>query len=447
MDSNEFDNLKKNWGFSQLQRPAHKKATPKHNFNLLTALHIENKKIYENAHTRVLKALLEYNTNEFLSSFLDRCGVTIVIPADKKRPINVVSECQYEKSNGKWSKKKKTDADENKDLCRPDCLVWMKNSFAVIIENKINNAPETERQIDNYLEAVRMDPTIFDDTCKNKNTWVIYLGGESGSVDLPSPYSLNINDANYLIEGKKKGRRNGHKLCLASYEDSILPWLEEDVLPRCPYGLPGLTGGVMVYIDYLKALYKKDDRIIDDAVVKVLRDKIKAPFYPKYREVMDYINSDRVSIGDQDKVFFKALKYYYLNKYFSFKTDDLNNTWVIRNTNNEVHVWKRSWERFQPKQRPSCDLCFVLWPYQIDDYMEKGKVDRNFTCQLRYKGKDIKISNSIKELTGYIFRANSQNKLSIPDGANFFDSFVDDPIIKKLCIKIDCLLNQTITNP
>ncbi len=323
----------------------------------------------------------------------------------------------------------------------------MQDSFAVIIENKINGAPETKGQIDNYLAAIKTDPEIFKKRQK-PNVWVLYLGADSDSIDVPSAYSLSPGTTDYVLEKKSGDRRCGPKLCLASYDEFVIPWLEEDVLPRCPFGMPGLTGGVMAYIDYLKTQYHNDREAPDDAILKDFRNTIKAPFFLKYREAMDFISSDLVKLKAEDKEFYNALKYYYLNEYFHFENNELNNTWVIRTINSEVHLWKRSWERFQAKQHRSCDLCFVLWPYQIEDYMINGKVDRNFTCQLRYKGKDAVLTKGlIQWTTGYVFQAGSQNKLQIKQGSNLFDSFVNDRTILGLCSQIDLFLNTTKQNP
>ena len=474
MDQSTLETLKTKWGYKAfLQRKPRKKASAKNgndsslSFNLISELHIEKKSLYENAHTRILKSLLEYNQGEFLRSFLERCGVRISIPGGNNRKLEFSVERQYVKESGKgWEIDEQTNDGEeqidgqinNKSHCRPDCLIWMQDSFAVIIENKINGAPETERQLDNYLEAVRKDKKIFKNS-KRKNIWIVYLGKDSNSIDVPSSYSLKDAGTAYILEGKKKGRRNGYKLCLATYEEAILPWLEEDVLPQCPLGKPGLTGGVMVYVDYLKKQYLEDKERLDNGTVELFRKYIKAPFFLEYREVMDFINSDQSKIGEEEKEFFLALKNYYLNEYFKFGDNRLNNTWSIRYTNSEIHIWKQAWERYQAKQHPSCDLCFVLWPYQVDDYMSSNEVDRNFTCMLRYKGNDKMLSDSINKKTNYlddskspldyqgkwtkyIFKARSNVKLEIVAGSNFFDSFVDNCTIQKICKDIDNTLNK-----
>ena len=265
--SNKISGLRQKWANKVTKYNKLKKDYDKTNketigsapFNLIEELHIDSynkqKRMFENAHTRVLGALLGYNNNCFLWSFLERCDISINKNRAKTKGINVDIERQYQKENGTWTKKQLNDQQEKTDsLCRPDCLIWKNGTFAIIIENKINGARETPKQVNNYIEAVSSDHEIWGTNIPEnvlKNIWVIYLGGDS--EDMPSENSLSLNNPLFL----KKNKEAGKHLSLISYKHYILPWLEEDVLPNCPFGMTGMTGGLLVYIDYLKNLKGK----------------------------------------------------------------------------------------------------------------------------------------------------------------------------------------------
>ena len=437
-----------------------------HQFNLIQELHIDNKSMYENAHTRVLGAILKYNNMQFLHSFLERCCGNIYV---QKTKVEVAVERQYEKGvNGVWQQKKPSGQPEGLNRCRPDCLVWKKDHFAVIIENKINGAGETPHQVDNYIEAIFGDKEIFPTQCEeNKNKiWVIYLGGDT--AEMPSDNSLSTTDKLFLHNDSQGNRGPGKHLSLVSYKDVIIPWLEEDVLPECPFGMTGLTGGVMVYIDYLKNRFEdnlsEEEKIYNSPkVVELFQSKIEGklkPFYyERYNAISDYLaeNYEDQEKNDKSFGFFKALRHYYLNHYFRFSNPRNNVRWVIRTTGAFVHVWEKTWERIQDKPHPTCDLYFELYPYQIDNYISNPEdfiaKKRAVTCCLIYKGKDNQFkekmnqhlkSKGFPEIGEFVFNKNAQKKgttLILENGV-FFDSFVKDETIRNICGIIECVLKK-----
>lgn len=430
-------------------------------FNLIQELHLDNKNMYENAHTRLLGAILKYDM-QFLHSFLERCCGKIYV---QKTKVKIEVERQYVKENGAWKNIKNNRLREGSYCCRPDCLVWKKDRIAVIIENKINRACETTRQVENYIEAIYGDPNIFSSQSDEnyKKIWVIYLGGDT--AEMPSDKSLNNANKLFLIKGDNRGP--GKHLCLVSYKDVIIPWLEEDVLPKCPFGITGLTGGLMVYIDYLKHRFEdnssEEERFYNSSPVIQLFEKVDkkiSPFYyEKYIAVSNYLagESDREDEKeDKDHSFYKALRFYYLNHHFCFKDPQLNEKWMIRTTGAFVHVWKKVWEHIQDKPHPTCDLYFELYPYQIDTYMHNPEdfinSKRAVTCRLNYKGKDNKFKTQlnqklkgIEEIGEFIFNKDSQKsgkQLTLKSDGAFFDSFVDDNTITQMCTIIDTFLKN-----
>lgn len=421
-------------------------------FNLINELHLDNKNMYENAHTRVLAAVLRYD-QRFLDSFLARCGVQHShIRINGKIEVDV--ERQYTKEGNDWVVGKKRVEQQNSNNCRPDCLVWKRGQFAVIIENKINGAPETDKQIDHYIEAISGEKDIK--LRNNDYIWVIYLGGDS--EDMPSQKSLSLKNTLY-VKGSGDNRRAGKHLRLVSYKNTIIPWLEEDVLPICPFGLSSLTGGLLVYIDYLKKRFTNSSsdeiRFFDSKkVVDFFRDverESKDPFYKLYKDAKDYI--DIANEDDENYIFFKALKHFYLNHHFRFHDQKHNKNWTISASGSLVYVWKNNWNTNLTKSHSIADLYFKLYPYQIDTFMlDPAKFKLSVHCSLEfkeYKGKDEKLIKYLKD-NGinigdgeHMFDKAKQikgHKLILDQDGKFFDSFVKDDAIKNLCSRIDELL-------
>ncbi len=258
-------------------------------------------------------------------------------------------------------------------------------------------------------------------------------------------------------------------MCLLSYRDTIIPWLEEDVLPKCPYGMTGLTGGLMVYIDYLKKRFidnlSEEEKFYESTeVVKFFRDNIESKmglFYDKkYTATSTHINRVENRLEkDKNIEFYKALRNYYLNHHFCFSgpnAANLNETWAIRTNGAFVHLWKKEWESIQDRRHLTCDLYFEFFPYQVDGYTYQYDefIKKAITCCLRFKGKDgnlLKLLNSELNSNGfvpigeYVFNKQSQmvgNTLNISKGEPFFDSFVRDPIITQMCDVINRVLQK-----
>lgn len=435
----------------------------KASFNLIQELHIENKDVYENAHTRILAGILKYDAS-FLETFLQRCGSYKRYVATKQKRICIEAERQYtwSEAENKWKPPQKRNdtlesgynfkpTQKKERICRPDCLIWNKNQFAIVVENKINGASETEHQLDNYLKAVSNDTEIFTQPAKKNNIWIVYLGGDG--VEMPSRRSLR-DDAGrlYVVKDKEDSsirRTEGKQLSLATYKNEIIPWLEEDVLPRCPYGAPGITGGLLVYIDYLKRLFSDNHSFYDSKeVVKLFQDSSSlAPFCESFSEA-NRILGKKTMDERYNPSFLQALKHYYLNYFFRFKDPNLYDKWTIRTNGHTVQVWKKCWEKANKRQLSICNLFFEMYPYQVERFIMGNIRNQTFTCRLIYKGSDEdfrkKIDQSLQrkkcKITGeYIYNKRGlKDKAFEPDLVKgFFDSFILDHTIESMCQAIE----------
>ena len=229
----------------------------------------------------------------------------------------------------------------------------------------------------------------------------------------------------------------------------------------------------MVYIDYLKYLYADnqpetemvyDDKKVVDFIRNNFEKEILPFFYEKYMAVGNKItellnkSSEGSLVSEEEKEelnLLQAIKHFFLKYHFQFKNLSLNDTWTIRTTGAFVHVWKKSWECIQIKNRLSCELRFELFPYQIDKYLQKPQ-DANtqtFTCCLRYTGKDEVFKGHLNkelekqgcvEIDEYIFNKEKHQSrtLYLCSDGDFFESFVADEIILKMCDIIDKVIGE-----
>ena len=179
---------------------------------------IDELRANENAHSRIFTKILEYkdeNRFPFLYSFMKRLGINEDI---------VSPQFSVEKN-------------------RIDSLIQDKN-YAIIIENKINNAVDQENQIKRYVDVVKQNYNI-------DKIYVLYLTrfGEKKVTESSLPKSLR----NEL----------GDRYYECSFRYNILPWLEEDTLPFCKYKESILISAIQQYIDHLKGQFLMRENLSD----------------------------------------------------------------------------------------------------------------------------------------------------------------------------------------
>lgn len=184
----------------------------------------------ENAHTRILAAILGYKrdgTMPFVPSFVSR----FVHCVDGTEAIQVKSPSIATQ------------------LDYIDALIWEQSKYAIVIENKINRANDTNKQLEAYIEKTKskcgIDPS--------SQCYVIYLT-EDGRKKV-SDISLTDKAKKHL--GYEKDGSPGRYIEL-NYREDLLPWLKEDVLATCRYIEQTLTSMLQQYIDYLEHRFALD---------------------------------------------------------------------------------------------------------------------------------------------------------------------------------------------
>ncbi|MBR1593841.1 MAG: PD-(D/E)XK nuclease family protein [Alloprevotella sp.] len=187
-------------------------------------------KMNENDNTKLLLSLLRYNDAQgftVLSSFLRRFARGRDKMVHYKHPSEV--DIRFSPRYG---------AEKHSFI---DGLVMMtagKKRFALIIENKIYDAPDQSDQIRRYITHMTNDEGIG-----RENVWVFYLTGD-GSKEVDKKSSYNPDEE---TETTNIGRR----FVPLTYSEDILTWLKEDILNVRTYP-ETLTSVVRTYVDYLE---------------------------------------------------------------------------------------------------------------------------------------------------------------------------------------------------
>lgn len=225
--------------------------------NVIDELHAN-----ENAHSRILTKLLKYKTDGnhvILSSFLS------LLPNFNESIDDINSSFVY----------------FNQDNI--DCLVKCPGKFAVIVENKIHNAADQDKQIERYVKT-----EIFRGIPNNK-IWAIYL----------------TNDGRKKVEERSLTKEVqsilSDRFITMDYRNHILPWLKDSVLPNCKLREDWLIAALKQYVDHLEGIFgirssqselrkKMEKKIIDILGIKNMSISNK---YSQLREFTDKVESLR----------------------------------------------------------------------------------------------------------------------------------------------------------
>ena len=233
--------------------------------NVLEELHAN-----ENAHSRILRMLLQYSGGQnwpvyksFLNLIKKRCPSASILQCYS--PI----------------------FDNEKE--RIDLLI--RDSFsdkrtAIIIENKVRGAVDQEQQIERYIKSVE------DKGISTSAIYAVYLtaNGEKkvsgGSLTKTAKEKLDYSE-------KDKGR-----FVELNYRYDILPWIEEDVLPNIALKEDLLASSLKLYVDYLKGMFdlRNDEQIIHQKIQHYMTDKLEIESLQKAFQVMDEINTLQIEV-------------------------------------------------------------------------------------------------------------------------------------------------------
>lgn len=229
------------------------KAELPYHINLIDELHAN-----ENAHTRILLKLLQFNylgNYPILRSFFD-------LMEQKMERKFKVGEIKHPKIRFNQ---------ENIDGLIEE------SEYVVIIENKIHWAIDQEKQIDRYVEIARKH------CLKEDKIFVIYLTANGAKEVLERSFDKAKALLGYT------DRQNTGRFVPMSYRMDILPWLEQVVLPGCMLKDEYLISALQQYIDHLKGLFdlRNEERIMTDKILdEVLA--LQGNLVDKMKQLRDY---------------------------------------------------------------------------------------------------------------------------------------------------------------
>lgn len=389
----------------------------------------------ENANTKVLKSLLQYNKCLFLNSFLKRIG----LPSRNSQ----ASITNQQKAIG------------NKDTGFIDLYINYNDDIHVIIENKIYGAGDTEKQLARYIATVNgVEKDKFNEWCKdpkeNKNIHVVYLtadGTKEPTVDsLPSKIKDIIN------------------YCAVNYRDDILPWLEEDVLPNIPYGSDGMMiAGVRQYIAFLKQLLADESSKVVDKFFGGLKNENDKNKYNKLLEATP--KEDK----DVPENILKSLRKQLEARAEAIFSGDVEGEWELHFTPTFIILYKKSWAALDTRKYSIPSL--YIYAGSTKHFLDKGKLKElklavdHLTPSKADKDdywKKFKFSNHNKNI-GFELKTNYKDQCDVnnPESRkdyyrNIIDSIEDvvkkvDELIAKLpknktSITPDLILDRVVKN-
>lgn len=202
-----------------------------YHINVIDELHAN-----ENAHSRILNKLLSYPKGSeypILLSFIKKM---------KNWDENIVIECP------KFSNEQE----------RIDCLIQEEKKYAIIIENKIHDAVDQEKQLEKYINIVKNHVPY-------EHIWVVYLTRDGRKE--PETYSLT----------EKAKRMVGNRFTPLNYRFDILPWLREEVLPSCMIKEEWLISAIKQYIDHLEGMFqeRKDDEKYNNTMKEIINKQFE----------------------------------------------------------------------------------------------------------------------------------------------------------------------------
>ena len=341
----------------------------------------------ENLHTNVLSAVLNFKRYMFLESFLER-----VVPIGVSGGVKAISVKTQKKALGLKGNK-------------PgfiDLYIECKNSrtgamHKIVIENKINGAGDTEKQMIRYIASIKERPIPINDIsaftdweaeiksedpkalnalmgdCRNCHFVYLSLDGTDPGED-SLPHCLYEN--NPII--------NYYKI---NYQDDILPWLKEDVLEECPYSDNGIMiAGLQQYIASLERLVQSNVQV--SSVVQKYVDDIKGVDSKKYNRILKEMKSLRETETQEDNMsLWRELKQAAENIYSEGAVDS---PWTLHFTPSILLLYKQEWmtigkgsysipfvnlcasNKISPEKDPSLPIT-IPWEIHIEHYSLTGE--------------------------------------------------------------------------
>jgi hypothetical protein len=326
---------------------AAKKKNLPYNINVIDELHAN-----ENAHSRILRKLLQYNDSFYRYRILESL-------------LHYISLLEGKEEFAKIEIQKPTITQE---IERIDLWIRDKESgYAIILENKIKGAVDQDAQLARYIQSTRQSG--FNE----ENIYVIYLPSDEHE---PADYSWQYNNVDYKESFKDR-------YVNLSFKSHILPWLKEEILPNCIIKEELLISAIKQYIDHLEGLFwmrpSQKKLIMDKELLKRIGLNTDLSFAEQYHDfdkkltelnaAKEMLNSYRQNEVDN------------LMKNFTQKTKKiLGDDWEINDQISTGSTWYQIYNKHWEKSRASIHLEWLNVPIR-SLYM-----DSKYTLVLHLEG-------------------------------------------------------------
>ncbi len=266
---------------NQFLREKKKHKMPFH-LNVIDELHAN-----ENAHSRILVKLLQYQSEDkdhpFLLSFM----------------FMLSSHCPQFSHQHQISKPHISSQEDH-----IDALIEEKGKYAIIIENKIHWAPDQKQQLDRYIDSIKKHG--FKKT--DKNVYVVYLTKDGNKIVDENSFSK----AKAFLEYKNE--KDPGRYITLNYKFDILPWLKKEVIPSINEDNSILVSALEQYIDHLDGMFnlREEEQKMNNSIIDSLLGERK--------DDIDYVDN---CINDLDD-----LRSLLQNRFDELKTKNITEEYI-----------------------------------------------------------------------------------------------------------------------
>lgn len=150
--------------------------------------------------------------------------------------------------------------------CRTDILIYERNKYAIVLENKIWDAVDQPHQLANYIDAMLSSRYGFS----KEQVYVAYLPKTDDHEPSQNSWKSQKGGSSYKDEFQDRYR-------LLGFADKVLPWLESSKAVQGISDNPHFEYSRFLFIDFLKR--KLDLDSIDKMEQKELEKKLKEHLY------------------------------------------------------------------------------------------------------------------------------------------------------------------------
>jgi hypothetical protein len=161
---------------------------------------------------------------------------------------------------------------------RIDILIYEKEKYAIVMENKIWDAEDQPNQLANYIEAMLGVPYNFNE----EQIYVAYLPKTKEHVPSPISWKRQGDGGSYKEEFQDRYR-------LIDFKEKILPWLESSKEIKKIKENPYFENSRFLFIDFLRR--KLDIDNIDNMAQKEIEKQLR-----------EYFSNSESAIADANKL-------------------------------------------------------------------------------------------------------------------------------------------------